>query len=274
MKFDNFCKLPDEIKFKLFGETLLLVKDLESILQKKGIYHSLTFPEFMKHETEPKSQVDIFRKNTDNIKFMKYISTDLVNYIIKGQDSSFYKYLPPFTEEQEENFFKKNSNIFDINNIRKLPNLSEKIKLKFINNNVTSIYFMENPSEYLQKYAINKEPDCIRYLNNPIPEVQIHSVESDAKNIQYIKNPCEFAQIIAVTKDPTVIKYIKNPCESAQLIAIQKDVTTIKYNMLPTEKVQEYIYKESPNHLWQICKPTKETRKRYINYIKKKWKLI
>ena len=63
------------------------------------------------------------------------------------------------------------------------------------------VRFIDNPSEEMKQAAmVQEDPSSIQYIENPSEIVQLAAVEEDPYSIQYIQNPTEKVKQLAKSK--------------------------------------------------------------------------
>jgi hypothetical protein len=82
------------------------------------------------------------------------------------------------------------------------------------------IQFIDNPSEEMKQVAmVQEDPSSIQYIENPSERVQLAAVKKLGNSIRFIENPSEEVQLAAVKKNPRVIRHIKNPTQKVKQLA-------------------------------------------------------
>ena len=93
----------------------------------------------------------------------------------------------------------------------------------------SNIENIPNPSEAVQLKAVNQEIWNVKYIMYPTEKVQLVAIGVSGIGIGFIKKPSEMVQLKAVSIDGDVLGQIAHPTERVIIEAIRQDKRAIQY---------------------------------------------
>lgn len=213
-------------------------------------------------------QLEILHNDIKDIKHILNPCIKIVNYVITNKPEYFELLNLDNLSDNELN--KINVNNCDkklIELILQKDNLSPKIQLQLIKNDIEYIKQIKNPSHDVIKYVINNKPEYIQYINN----FDNYDFNNYNNNYNFQHNETELTQLFKINKSlvsklplaNNINRYrYKEYSYQFQQFLIDLDLDNIKYIYKPVEKIQNEIANKKPENIKYIndvCKSAQLT---------------